>query len=85
MTAIKAMLGETLGAAGALQAVDLVESMQEGALPGIAGLEQVETDWPLDNLVRESRRIDLRTGLIEAVGYDGHCCALVLSRREENG
>ena len=85
VTAIKAMLGETLGAAGALQAVDLVESMQEGALPGIAGLEQVESDWPLDNLVRESRRIDLRTGLIEAVGYDGHCCALVLSRREEDG
>src|SRR5437016_493656 len=40
ITAIKSMTGETLGASGALQAIDLIETMRSGVLPGIRGLEQ---------------------------------------------
>src|ERR1700687_5881780 len=47
VTAIKAMLGEGLGVSAAWQAVELVETLRDGVLPGIAGLEQLEPGLPL--------------------------------------
>ena len=47
VAAIKAMLGEGLGVSAAWQAVDLVETLGDGVLPGIAGLEQLEPGLPL--------------------------------------
>ena len=42
VTAIKSMLGETLGASGALQTVAMVEAMRDGVIPGISQLEETE-------------------------------------------
>ena len=38
VTAIKSMLGETLGASGALDAIAMLQSLRARRLPGIAGL-----------------------------------------------
>ena len=78
VTAAKAMLGETLGAGGALQAVAMVHAMQAGVLPGIPTL------GPADGVLRsgrasaQPRALALRHVLLNAVGMDGNCCALVL-------
>src|SRR5262249_17966104 len=45
VTAIKSLIGESLGAAGAMQTLALVHSLQTGLLPGIKGLEDAETDF----------------------------------------
>lgn len=78
VAAIKAMLGEALGASGGLQAVDLVESLRTGILPGIAGLETTEDGFPLGGVDAASRRVAARRGLATGVGFDGHCAALLL-------
>src|ERR1041384_3321531 len=80
VTAIKSMLGETLGASGPLQAIALLETMRDGVLPGINGLEQVDDDLALDIISSENREIDLEEALINSAGFDGHCCSLVLAR-----
>ena len=80
VTAIKSMLGETLGASGPIQAIALLETMRDGVLPGINGLEQVEDDLPFDMISADNREIDLEIGLINSVGFDGHCCSLVMAR-----
>jgi 3-oxoacyl-[acyl-carrier-protein] synthase II len=80
VTAIKSMLGETLGASGPIQAIALLETMHDGVLPGIQCLEQVDDDSPFDLIGHENREIDLETGLINSVAFDGHCCSLVLAR-----
>lgn len=83
VVAIKAMLGEALGASGGFQAVSLLGSMREGVLPGIAGLEGTEAGFPLSGLTAATRQVDpagLRRGLATAVSADGTCCALVLGR-----
>lgn len=82
VTAIKSMLGETLGASGPLQTVALLETMRDGVLPGINGLEQVEDDLAFDMVSRNNTEIDLETALINSTGFDGHCCSLVLARME---
>lgn len=83
VTAIKSMLGETLGASGAMQTVDLLETMRDGILPGIRGLEQPEEDFPLKMACPLNQQIDLRCGLINSVGLDGNCCSLVVARCDE--
>ena len=80
VTAIKSMLGETLGASGPLQAIALLETMRDGVLPGINGLEQVEDDLAFDMISPDNSEIDLEEALINSVGFDGHCCSLVLAR-----
>jgi 3-oxoacyl-[acyl-carrier-protein] synthase II len=84
VTAIKSMLGETLGASGPMQAIALLETMRDGVLPGINGLEQVEDDFAFDMISSDNREIDLETALVNSAGFDGHCCSLVLARCNEN-
>jgi 3-oxoacyl-[acyl-carrier-protein] synthase II len=82
VAAIKAMLGETLGASGAIQAVDLTQSMRDGVLPGIRQLERADVDNPLRSITRETAKVEIASGLINSIGFDGNCCSLVLARSE---
>jgi 3-oxoacyl-[acyl-carrier-protein] synthase II len=79
VTAIKSMVGEALGASGALQTVALLHSMQTGVLPGIRGLEQPGPEIPPLNLCRRKQDITTNFGLINSVGFDGNACSLVIS------
>jgi len=80
VTAIKSMLGETLGASGPLQAIALLETMHDGVLPGINGLEQVDDDFTFDMISPDNTQLDLEAALINSVGFDGHCCSLVMAK-----
>jgi len=79
VTAIKSMLGETLGASGTLQAIDLVETLQTDLLPGIRGLKNDDTETYGLNLCRETQKVKARSGLINSVGIHGNVCSLVIS------
>jgi len=80
VTAIKSMLGETLGASGPIQAVALLETMRDGVLPGVPQLEEIEDDFPLKMARPENREVDVINGVINSIGFDGHCCSLILTR-----
>jgi 3-oxoacyl-[acyl-carrier-protein] synthase II len=82
VTAIKSMLGETLGASGPMQAVSLLETMRGGILPGTLQLKEVDEDFPLEMAQSENQEADVINGLINSIGFDGHCCSLILSRGE---
>ena len=80
VAAVKAMLGECLGASAALQASVLVEAMRRDALPGISGLDERDADVPLHGLSAETLTETMNVGLVEAMGLDGTVAAVVLSR-----
>ena len=80
ITAIKSMTGETLGASGALQAIDLIETMRSGVLPGIRGLEQKDPLLPELNFCQARREIHVQSGLINSIGLDGSVYSLLISR-----
>lgn len=84
VTAIKSMLGETLGASGAMQALDMVKTINDGVLPGTINLAETEADFPLPFVSTVRRKIDPSNGLINSVGLDGHCCSIVLARGDES-
>jgi 3-oxoacyl-(acyl-carrier-protein) synthase len=79
VTAVKGQTGEALGAAGALQVVALVESMRRRVVPGIPGLEEVEEHFLRGKARCRSRAHAVRNGLANSVGFDGHCCAVVVT------
>ena len=80
ITAIKAMLGESLGAAGALQVIDMLETIRDGRLPGIVGLEQVDSRCSLPTLLPDVSRVTVHNALINSIGFDGNCVSLVVRR-----
>ncbi len=78
VTALKSMLGESLGAAGAIQAVDMIETLRDGRLPGVHGFQPENESFPLQSVSSACRTIELENCLIKSVGLDGNCCSLVL-------
>lgn len=79
ITAIKSMIGETLGASGSLQTIDMVETLRSRLLPGIRGLEENDSRLPKLNFSSDPREIRGWTGLINSVGLDGNVCSLLIS------
>lgn len=80
-TAVKSMLGEALGASGAFQTVALLQAMATGVLPGVRGLKWPDEACSASLVSAEPRRIEMRRGLVTALGFDGQACALVVARR----
>jgi 3-oxoacyl-(acyl-carrier-protein) synthase len=82
VAAIKTMLGETLGASGAMQVVAAIETMRDGRLPGIPQLEEVEADFPLALAGPARQEDEVSNVLVNSVGLDGHSCSLLLAKAE---
>lgn len=85
VTALKSVVGEVLGASGALQVIDMVETIRTQLLPGIRGLEASDPLLPALNYCRSSRKFSLRRSLITSVGIDGNVCALVIAEPQSSG
>jgi 3-oxoacyl-(acyl-carrier-protein) synthase len=81
VAAIKASLGETLGAAGALQVLTLLGAMASGKLPGVLGFERGEAGFALDVEPGE-RAVRPRCALATALGLDGQAAAVVVTAPE---
>ncbi len=82
VAAIKANLGEALGASGAFQAMSLIATLADGRLPGIAGLEATDEGFPLAGVSPDSQTLAIRTGglaLATAISADGPVMALLLA------
>jgi 3-oxoacyl-[acyl-carrier-protein] synthase II len=81
VTANKSMLGHTLGAAGALESIAVIQALRTGTVPPTINL--VRPDPARDGLDltpnRASRR-DLRVGLNNSFGFGGQNAALVFRR-----
>jgi len=80
VTAPKGVLGECLGASGALQAAAMVAAMEAGELPGVAGFAAAAPGFPLWAISNDTTAVDITVGLVDGVGLDGPCCALLLGK-----
>jgi len=79
----KGVTGHSLGAAGALEAVALVLSLQERALPPTDGLTNFDPALPaLDVVVEKARAWEPAPCLSNSFGFGGHNGTLVLGPAE---
>jgi 3-oxoacyl-[acyl-carrier-protein] synthase II len=84
ITAIKSMLGHTLGAAGAIEAVVSIQTIRESCVPPTINLEDPDDEMgDLDVVARQARAQDVRVALSNSFGFGGQNTALIFRRWEE--
>ena len=81
VTANKSMIGHTLGAAGAIEAIATVMSLRDGIVPPTINLENpdVAADG-LDLTPNVARRRDMDVAISNSFGFGGQNSALVIRR-----
>ncbi|WP_328582872.1 beta-ketoacyl-[acyl-carrier-protein] synthase family protein [Streptomyces sp. NBC_00370] len=82
VTAAKGVVGHTLAAAGAIEAVATVLTLQHGVVPPIANLDAPDIDIAddLDLVVKQPRRQRVETAVSHSFGFGGHNVALAFRR-----
>ena len=81
ITANKSMLGHTLGAAGALEAIATIQAIRTGCVPPTINLRDPDPEADgLDLTPNVARRRDIEVGLSNSFGFGGQNTALVFRR-----
>jgi 3-oxoacyl-[acyl-carrier-protein] synthase II len=84
ITANKSMIGHTLGAAGALEAIATIQAIRTGCIPPTINLEQPdEAAAGLDLTPGQAKQRDVRIGLSNSFGFGGQNTALIFKRWEQ--
>ncbi|MFD4945586.1 beta-ketoacyl-[acyl-carrier-protein] synthase family protein [Streptomyces sp. NPDC058239] len=85
VTAPKGVLGHTLAAAGAIEAVATVLTLEHGLVPPIANLDSLPDGFDLDCVVKEPRVQNVERALSHSFGFGGHNVALAFQRVDADG
>ena len=80
VNAVKSMIGHTMAAAGALEAVATVLALREGLVPPTAHLDQPDPEIPFDCVPLKARRAPIRVALSNSFGFGGQNVSLVFRR-----
>ena len=84
VTANKSMLGHTLGAAGAIEAISTIMSIRTGIVPPTINLEAPDAAAEgLDLTPNVARRRDVNVAVSNSFGFGGQNSALVIRRWAE--
>jgi 3-oxoacyl-[acyl-carrier-protein] synthase II len=80
VTSIKGVTGHSLGAAGAIEAVAVIESMRRGLIPPTAVTTEVDPELPsIDLVLGEARAWTPGPTISNSFGFGGHNGSLVLA------
>jgi 3-oxoacyl-[acyl-carrier-protein] synthase II len=82
ISSTKSMMGHLLGAAGAVEAVICLKTMQEGVIPPTINYETPDPACDLDCVPNVARQADVRVVLSNSFGFGGHNATLVMARFE---
>jgi 3-oxoacyl-[acyl-carrier-protein] synthase II len=74
----KSMVGHLIAAAGALSAMACVLAMRDSVIPPTINLEHPDPECDLDYVPQRARRREVRTALVNAFGFGGQNCVVVL-------
>ncbi|HDQ40403.1 MAG TPA: beta-ketoacyl-[acyl-carrier-protein] synthase II [Desulfonatronum sp.] len=83
ITANKSMIGHMLGAAGGVESVFSVLTIQNGVIPGTINLTDPDPECDLDYVTEGARKCEVRTVLCNSFGFGGTNASIVFKRFEE--
>lgn len=82
VSSTKGMTGHLLGAAGAVESIVCVKSLQEGYIPATIGYQNKDEDCDLDYVPNTGRHQELKYALSNSLGFGGHNASLLLKKWE---
>jgi len=80
VSSIKAVLGHSFGAAGAMEAAACLFAIRDGVVPPTANFEEPDPECDIDCVPGSERRVEVRAALSLSAGFGGQNAALVLGR-----
>jgi 3-oxoacyl-[acyl-carrier-protein] synthase II len=83
ISSTKSMLGHTLGAAGAVEAVICVQSILNNIIPPTINLHHPDPECDLDYVPNEARHATVNIAMSNVMGFGGHNTCLIFKRYEE--
>lgn len=78
----KSMIGHLLGAAGGVEFITCVKSIEDGFVHATAGLEHVDPECDLDYTKGEGVKMDVNCALSNSLGFGGHNATLLVRKYE---
>ena len=80
LNSTKSMIGHLLGAAGAVELIAVVKSIEEGIVHPTINLEFPDPECDLDYTPNQARRLDIRVALSNSFGFGGHNITLAVKK-----
>ncbi|RUM87676.1 MAG: beta-ketoacyl-[acyl-carrier-protein] synthase II [Thermovibrio sp.] len=82
ISSIKSMIGHLLGAAGGVEVVSSVKTIETGIIPPTINYEEPDPECDLDYTPNEAAKADVRYVLKNSFGFGGTNACLILKRYE---
>jgi 3-oxoacyl-[acyl-carrier-protein] synthase II len=80
ISSTKSMTGHLLGAAGALEALVCVQTLQDNLLPPTINYTTPDPQCDLDYVPNQARRVETKHVMSNSFGFGGHNATIILSR-----
>ena len=84
ISSTKSMIGHLLGAAGAVEAIASILSMNHGIVHPTINLEHPDPECDLDYVPNEPRRHDIKVAMSNSFGFGGQNACIVFRRFDNN-
>lgn len=79
----KSMIGHLLGAAGAVEAIVCVKTLQEGFIHQTVGTKETDAECDLDYTIGAPKQKKLDYAMSNSLGFGGHNATILMKRYEE--
>ena len=83
VSSIKAAIGHTLGAGGALEAIACIKSIETGIIPPTVHYDEPDPELDLDYVPNKARKHDVEVAISNSFGFGGHNSTVVLKKYRE--
>jgi 3-oxoacyl-[acyl-carrier-protein] synthase II len=83
ISSTKSMIGHLLGAAGAVEAIATLLTINRGVIHPTINYENPDPECDLDYVPNTARRKDVRVAISNGFGFGGHNAVVVLAKYED--
>ncbi|MEI5993601.1 beta-ketoacyl-ACP synthase II [Candidatus Enterococcus mansonii] len=84
ISSTKSMTGHLLGAAGGIEAIACVKTLQEGVAHPTVGYKEADPECDLDYVTEGSRSVQAEYAISNSFGFGGHNGVICMKKWEEN-
>ncbi|MBR0485914.1 MAG: beta-ketoacyl-[Oscillospiraceae bacterium] len=83
VSSIKASIGHTLGAGGALEAIACIKAIETGIIPPTLHFDEADPELDLDYVPNTARKQDVTGALSNSFGFGGHNVSIIFRKYTE--